>query len=92
METEYNGWTNRETWAVALWINNEQGLQEQINDQAREASSLGGFADFLEEFIDELFDENWQNLKAMRNDIGSLWRVNWYELAESFISDASAVA
>ena len=27
-DTTYNGWTNRETWLVALWINNEQGWQE----------------------------------------------------------------
>jgi hypothetical protein len=32
----YNGWTNRETWAVALWINNEQGMQESVYDCVRE--------------------------------------------------------
>lgn len=26
----YNGWTNRETWAVALYIDNDQGWQEQV--------------------------------------------------------------
>lgn len=25
----YNGWTNYETWAVALWIDNEQSTHEQ---------------------------------------------------------------
>lgn len=25
----YNGWANYETWAVALWIDNEQGTHEQ---------------------------------------------------------------
>jgi hypothetical protein len=87
MEMEYNGWSNRETWATGLWINNEQALQEQVTDQAREASNLGVFADYIEEMISDLFDENWEGLKAMRNDIGSLYRVNWIELAESFMSE-----
>src|SRR5690348_15456796 len=31
----YNGWTNRETWAVALHINNDQGWQESIRETVR---------------------------------------------------------
>jgi hypothetical protein len=27
--------------------------------------------------------------KMMRDDIGSLWRVNWYEIAENFLSDVA---
>ena len=32
---EYNGWTNRETWCAALWINNDQGMQEYAAELAR---------------------------------------------------------
>ena len=35
-ETTYNGWTNYETWAVALWIDNEQGSYRYWRDQVRE--------------------------------------------------------
>lgn len=31
----YNGWTNRETWAVALHINNDQGWQESVLELVR---------------------------------------------------------
>ena len=27
-DTEYNGWTNYETWNAALWIGADQGLYE----------------------------------------------------------------
>lgn len=32
----YEGWSNRETWAVALHINNDQGWQESVHDALRE--------------------------------------------------------
>lgn len=36
-EKGYNGWTNYETWNLALWIDNEQGTQEYWRDRAEEA-------------------------------------------------------
>ena len=38
-EETYNGWTNRETWAVALHINNDQGWQESVHEALREANA-----------------------------------------------------
>ena len=32
MSETYNGWTNRETWAVGLHINNDQGWQESAQE------------------------------------------------------------
>ena len=40
----YNGWTNYETWNVALWIGNDEGLY----NLAREAGNYTDFVDFLE--------------------------------------------
>ena len=33
----YNGWTNYETWAVKLWMDNEEGSYERLGleDQFR---------------------------------------------------------
>jgi len=51
-DTSYNGWTNYETWNVALWINNDEGLYHL----AQEAGSYEDFVDYLEEiFPPELF-------------------------------------
>src|SRR5437870_5436518 len=34
----YNGWSNYETWAVALWIDNDQGTYNEARRMAREAA------------------------------------------------------
>lgn len=36
-ERQYNGWTNYETWAVNLWMDNEQGSHEEALEMARDA-------------------------------------------------------
>jgi hypothetical protein len=41
----YNGWTNRETWLVNLWMDNEQGSQEYWRERAQECYSRAPYAD-----------------------------------------------
>ena len=99
---QYQGWTNRETWAAALWINNEQGIYEQVLDYTEttreehkeDGGARGCLAESIENYITELLDmanvfEN-GGLLVMSQDIGSLYRVEWYEIAESFLSEVNA--
>ena len=51
-DTEYNGWTNYETWNVALWINNDEGLY----NIARETGSYQEFIDNISEFMTQTPD------------------------------------
>ena len=104
METQdYNGWTNRETWAAALHIDNDQGLLETALDYAQtetkehsEGDSLDArncLAETLEGWIvdDLLTLENISGnhpLWLMLTDIGSLYRVNWRELADHYLNKA----
>lgn len=94
MTEEYNGWTNRETWATALHINNDEGLYKTVQDWAvsnleeQESEAVTVLAESIEDFVTELLDSDWDGVKSMRYDIGSLWRVNWREIANSFILGA----
>ena len=93
---KYNGWTNRETWATVLWLDNEQGTQELMQEMARnEYDSTLGLADAISEFVTELLDmesvfsappAQRKELISMSSDIGSLYRVDWYEIAEHYLS------
>ncbi|RJQ53387.1 MAG: hypothetical protein C4521_07590 [Actinobacteria bacterium] len=87
MEETYNGWTNRETWALHLWITNDEGLYHDARDHLRHAHG-GDLAEALKTWTEELFDqEATQELRSMRDDVGSLWRVNWKEVADALLEE-----
>lgn len=97
METqEYNGWSNRETWATALHIDNDEGLLAPILEVAQLHTNLTDLAGEIESFISEVLD--WDNVSTNRNafimltDIGSLYRVNWREIAESYLVKSDEVS
>lgn len=83
----YNGWTNRETWAFMLYVNNDEGLQES----ARECVTTA--ADALQDWAEMHFTRDgytddtggsWpDDLADMARDIGSLCRINWSECVEA---------
>ncbi len=92
METQkYNGWTNRETWATALHIDNDEGLLAPILEVAQLHDNLYDLADEIRDFIEEVLDfdnvSTNRNAFSMLTDIGSLYRVNWQEIAQNLLDN-----
>lgn len=113
---EYNGWKNRETWAYALYLGNEQGMYEEIREKMRTAIKdsitgkgayfhpighpekaemsrtelIGVTAEALKDYLDELKEieeetipQQNKQLHNMLDDIGSDWRIDFFEIAEN---------
>ena len=87
-EDGYSGYENWETWNVSLWLSNDEGLYLQtieIMDQNPPRYSEPAKAYFadkaseaLEEFVEELLDEN------VITDKISIHRVDWQEVMMDF--------
>lgn len=89
----YEGWANRETWALVLHMLNNEGLLEWVQD------TVGGarhdMQDALSTFWYDILDRKWWRdemgsempdwADGARTDIGSLWRVEWAEVAEAYL-------
>ena len=94
---EYNGWTNRETWALNLWLTNEEGiynetlrvLREAHKEDVKNKTNNIYKQDALRDFVEDLREEQKDNkqLISMFQDVGSLWRINWGEVVDAFKED-----
>jgi len=75
MTTEtYNGWTNWETWNVALWIDNDESLYRQRCRTSQWDSGM------VSEFVQKLMPDGTPDM-----DCGcELNKVDWHEIAESW--------
>lgn len=104
MSETYSGWTNRETWAFMLHVNNDQGMQEDTLRAVSEA-----LAENPEMMDYELGDsatshwrdaiDNWSEIyggplpEAMRmfdREVGSWWRLDLDEIGRALREDLCA--
>lgn len=89
-KAEYQGWSNYETWAVALWIDNDRGLYEAVQEMKGEFEESYELGDAIKSFMDEIiFDEDVEKVSPVSKDLltGALSEVNWREIAEHVMAE-----
>lgn len=81
----YNGWTNRETWVVNLWLTNEPRSNDALLEiVTTETETVSDRADMLKDFVEEAFDLPTEGLAA---DLCGIGRVNWHEIIRAHEED-----
>ena len=60
ISTKHNGWSNRETWLVNLWLTNDEGSYQLITDACRRKGSVYDKAEWLETMIRESYERQYQ--------------------------------
>jgi hypothetical protein len=103
-DTRYNGWANYETWAVKLWIDNEENTCNYWQETAKEL-----WDDTTPQYewqtkrdalcialADRLKNEHEENAPTAEQSSdytdllnAALGSVNWYEIAEAMKSSAT---
>ena len=86
---EYNGWYNYETWCVALWMDNDQGVYEYFRYCVREYDGdVRAVAEQIEQWHKDVIDElDLPNCFASDLLGGAMSEVNWDEIAENLVED-----
>lgn len=94
---EYNGWPNRETWALNLWLSHDETIYNTVLEQIPDALAaytgpLGSQAFVLGEAIEEWFFsvlihemEPSSHIINILTDIGSRWRIHSTSIGEAWL-------
>ena len=83
----YNGWTNYATWAVNLWLTNDEYSESNLRQMVEDTNSLAhrvDLADALKQYVEDGMPDLGCTLYA---DLmtAALGDINWWELAEAAI-------
>ena len=77
----YQGWKNWETWNIALWFGNDEGLYHEVKDHPRRFTAKSA-----KDFVLELLPAGTPDMKKLSaGELHSAYgRVGWGEIATSF--------
>lgn len=104
MKTEngYNGWSNYETWCVNLWLTNDSGSADWLEETAIEAlkdadgdrdDARDALAQTLEQLHDDALADRFPELSRGKGGVfgdllgAAMSAVDWREIAEAALSD-----
>ena len=86
--TTYNGWTNRETWAIGLYLMDsvtDQIIDDYDNWASTDTKEAG---QLFESFVNDMIED--ADLNGLLLDLLDLSAVNWQELGEHALDAAFA--
>jgi hypothetical protein len=80
----YNGYSNRQTWTVSLWLDNDNSTYSMLLDWAKEMESQGELADRVKDYIEEgnpLADE-----ASLYSDLlnHAIAMTDWFEVVDRY--------
>lgn len=90
---DYNGYTNEETYAAALILNNDYGFEHDVNGIMDDSETMGEFIEFFEEDVvdtlDDIIDKKLKDNDVFESIIKTLAKhaiakVNWKEIAAEY--------
>lgn len=94
----YNGWPTYETWAVALWLGNDEETQRDVEHIAAawnilsgdEGGTLAELADEIARYVDDLTEiESVRQRASLASDLlgAALSDVDWQALARAYAAE-----
>lgn len=82
--TEYNGWSNRETWLVNLWLSNDMGSYGLLQGICKKDCETWEKVEELEAHFQDQLEEMYDVPSFWSDILGTaLDRVDWYRVIES---------
>lgn len=89
MAEQYNGWSNYQTWAVALWLDNTESTYQLMQEAAQSAADYDVPVDHLAAYIEEFVEDGnpLANQASMYSDllVNIIARVDWREIAQHLL-------
>lgn len=80
----YNGWSNRETWVMNLWLTNDEYMYSALQQVVKASVSIGEQAEELEDWVRSEYGLDGLGASVVSDLIGtSLGRIDWFEIVQS---------